>query len=377
MSQSLDEFLSNIGSLLAHLQYEKESQLYFRKGLKRYPGDTSFEIEFRTFVNEAAGASFLRSKIYSYQNAIISLYGYLERFIEDSVIEYLNSISIICPKYKSLPSAIRKNHLGLSLELINKIQKIKGLPAEERKVRLGSAVNNMNEFLKEESNFKINHDAFINHSSNFRYDTIHEVFSRVGIEGISRRCLKDNDFVITLCQKHNIEGSSNHKVLVSLLMTELNDLVQRRNEIAHGVRIDDIESIDMTISRINLVKAYVQAINQVVSSYFEQYTFSVSPNLFLGTADKIFPNLNVIGFMEVNLLEHSDVEPKIAVGDRLFAVNNNSSGKNISGKIISLQRDGVPQKVIALPCDKPVSIGVNFDIPTNFKKRSVYVVPHA
>ena len=73
MSQSVAEFLSNIESLLTHLQYEKKSQLYFRRGIQKYSGDTPFELGFRAFINEIEGSSLLRSKVYSYQNAIISL----------------------------------------------------------------------------------------------------------------------------------------------------------------------------------------------------------------------------------------------------------------------------------------------------------------
>lgn len=378
MSQSIEEFLFNLRSLLAYMEYEKESQLYFRKGINKYTGSSDIEVEFRTFAEKVIGnSSALQNKIYSYQNAIISLYGYLERFIEDRIIEYLKNISDVCLEYKSLPSEIRKNHLGLSLDLVNKIQKIRGLSVAERKATLCSAVSIMNDFLSESTSFRINYDAFVNHSANFRYDTIHEVFTRIGIRDISKKCLKNDNFVTILSQKHGIEGSSSQKVLVSLLMGELDDLAQRRNEIAHGARIDDIQSINMTISRIKLIEAYVQAIDQVVTKGFEQYTFSVMPNLSLGTATKVFPRLNVLGFTNVNLLEPSNSGSKISEGDMLFAVNNNASEKIISGRIASLQVEGVQQKIIEIPCGKPASIGVDFNISEHFEKRSIFVVPHA
>lgn len=378
MSQSLEEFVSNIGSLLAYLKYEKESQLYFRSGIHKYSGDSIFELEFRIFASEVLGnSSVLQNKVYSYQNAVISLYGYLERFIEERIIEYLKNVSDVCPEYKNLPPEIRKNHLVLSLDLVNKIQKARGLSIGVRKAKLCSVVGNMNDFLSERKNFRLNYDAFVNHSANFRYDTIHEVFARIGIEGISKKCLKSGSLVTILSQKHGIEGISSQKTLVSLLMGELDDLAQRRNEIAHGARIDDIQSIDLTVSRIKLIEAYVQAIDQVVAKSYEQYTFAVKPNLSLGVATKVFPRLNVIGFANVNLLEQSKADSKISEGDMIFAVNNNASEKIMSGRIISLQVEGVQQKSVEVPCSKPASIGVNFNISEHFEKRSVYVVPHA
>ena len=295
--------------------------------------------------------------------------------MEDIVVEYLKSVSSLCSEYKALPSPIRKNHLGLSLELINKVQRIKGARVEERRISLRKAVDNMNICLQEKSNFIINFEAFVNHTSNFRYDTIHEVFSRVGIENISKNCLKDMEFVSILSQKHSIEGNTNYKVFVSLLISELDDLAQRRNEIAHGTRVDDIESIDIVISRINLIKAYGKAIDWVVMNSLAQFTFSVLPNISLGRAARLFPNLRVIGFEQVSSLKHSDATHKISEGDMLFAVNNNSSEKTISGKITSLRRDKKLEKTIEIPCEKPISIGVNFEIPGNFDKRSIYVVP--
>lgn len=376
MSESLAEFLSNINSLLNHLKYEKESQLFFRKGVQKYTGNSVIEIEFKSFVNKTVDInSFLQAKVYSYQNAIISLYGYLERFIEDRVVEYLKSISNICPEYKFLPPSIKKNHLVLSLELINKLQKLKGLTDEKRTISLSNAIGNMNDFFRGESIFKINYDAYINHTSNFRYDTIHEFFSKVGIDGISRKCLKNKTFVTALCQNHNIQEKTSHKVLISLLMMDLDDLAQRRNEIAHGARIDDIESIDITVSRINLVKEYVEAVDQVVLNTFEKYAFSVSPNLCLGRPSKIFPKLNVIGFAEIIISDTPNLNNRISVNDIIFAINDNSLENTIAGKIISLHKDGKSQTNILLPSNKPVTIGVNFNISTNFEKRYIYIVP--
>ncbi len=240
MSQSLTEFLSNIDSLIQHLKYEKETQIYLRKGVKKYSGNSSFEIEFRELVSNLVETSFLQSRVYSYQNAIISLYGYLERFIENIIIEYLKTITSVCPEFYSLPKSIIKNHLNLSLDLISKIQKTKIWPNEIRKYKLGKAVENMNTFLQECNTYNINHEAFTNHSSNFRYDSIHDIFNKIGIEQVSKQCFERTNFKKSISEKNNIEGVTDNKILTSLLVTELEDLVQRRNEIAHGARIDNI-----------------------------------------------------------------------------------------------------------------------------------------
>lgn len=374
MLRSLDDFRASIDMLLAHLTYEKESQLFFRSGLQKYTGGSVFEAEFRAFVDGVVGGSVLRTKIYSYQNSIISLYGYLERFVEDVVVEYLKSVSEACPEYRLLPSAVRKNHLGLSMDLINKIQKIKGWSATDRKARLSDAVGNMNQFLSEQGELRINYDAFVSHTSNFRYETIHETFSKIGIDAISRQCLNDQGLITALCERHGVEGDASHKVLISLLTGELDDLAQRRNEIAHGVRIDEIESPALTMSRINFIAAYVKAVAEVVEKYIERYMFTVSPKLSLGRPDCVLPKIKVVGFEGVVLEDGYDGFRRIGVGDILFAVNEKSSEECVSGRILSLQYEGVGQEFIELPCDGDVSMKVDFELSANFTKRSVFVV---
>ncbi|WP_374417234.1 HEPN domain-containing protein [Ectopseudomonas oleovorans] len=377
MLRSLDDFNSSVEKLLAHLAYEKESQLFFRDGLRLCTGGSELEVEFRSFVEGVVGGSALRTKIFSYQNAIISIYGYLERFVEEVIVEYLKRVSEVCPEYGKLPAAVRKNHLGLSMDLINKIQKNKGWSEADRKARLSDAVNNMNHFLREQGELKVNHDAFTSHTSNFRYDTIHEVFSRIGIEAISRQCLNNRVLLTALCGRHGLEEDASHKVLVSLLTAELDDLAQRRNEIAHGVRIDEIESSELTNFRVRLIAAYVWAVAEVVEGHLWQYIFEVSLKIPLGKPDCIFPKIKVIGFEGVALQDGYDGSRRVSVGDMLFAVNEESSEQCLYGQIISLQYDGAAREFIELPCDGDVSMKVELELSENFKKRSLFVVARA
>lgn len=348
MPQALGNFLSNVEYLQSHLQFEKESQLFFRNGMHKYTGDSNFETEFRNLLAAFTERSLLRSKVYTYQNTIISLYGYLERYIEDCIVEYLRNISDVCPKFDLLPASIKKYHLELSLEYINKLRKSRGWSNEERKQKILESVDAMNEFLRESGVHKINYSAFINHYSNFRYDTIHEIFYRVGIENISRICLNDSNVVLALCEKHGVEVYSDKKVLISVLTADLDDLAHRRNEIAHGVRVDDIESVEIMISRIKLIKVYVQAIDQIIANSLWQFIFNVSSSLALGIASKIFPKLNVIGF-ETVLSKTGDKIDRIGVGDYLFAVNQGSKVGNISGEILSLYLNKKSVNEIDLP----------------------------
>lgn len=373
MMRSLDDFRVSIEMLLANLAYEKESQIFFKDGFQRYIGDSDFESEFRSFVESVVSGSALRTRVYSYQSSIISLYGYLERFVEDVVVEYLRCISDVCPEYGLLPLAIRKNHLPLSMDLINKIQKMRGAVESDRKTKLSVAVGNMNHFLGEQGELKLNYDAFVSHSSNFRYDTIHDVFNRIGIEAVSRQCLSEQHLLDALYERSGIEGEASVKTLISHLMNELDDLAQRRNEVAHGVRIDDIDSPELTVSRIKLIESYVVSIAAVVERYVREYTFEISPRLLIGKPDCMFSKINVIGFEGIRLSEGDNASYRVGVGDTIFAVNEESQQKFISGKIISLKYNGVDQEVISIPCEVDVSMKLDVEVSESFKKRLVFI----
>lgn len=374
MLQSLSDFLVSIETLLSHLEYEKNSQLYFQHGIKKHTGNSSFEVEFRSFVRDKISPSLISSKTYSYQNAIISLYGYLERFIEDVIVEYLRSICEICSDYKALPSAIRKNHFNSSLELINKTQRLKGLTVEQRNNELKNAVKNMHSCLQENSEFTINFQAFVNHSSNFRYDSIHEIFSRIGIAGFSRSCLRNKEFVRALSEKYYIDSILDTKILISLLIAELDDLAQRRNEIAHGARIDDLESIELLVARIKLIRAFGVAIHDVVNTYMNEYLYTACKKVDLKKPARAFPNLRVLGF-EGFFSEHVlNVAETLKVGDLLFAVNEDSNQKLVSGKITSLRIGNKEVDSILLPCNTAFAIGVDFEFNSHITKRTIYTV---
>ncbi len=369
MFQSISDFHENIRGLSNHLRYESSCQLFFQSGIKKYNGDSEFEKEFQLFVCERINPSLTDSRVYSYKNGIISLYGFLERFIEDAILEYLKEICRRAPSFESLPSDIKKNHLDVSIEHIYRVKRNRSISDSQRKLKLKAAIKNMNDCFTSIPEYRINLDAFVNHSSNFRYESIHEIFTRIGVRGISKSCLKDEHLGRALSRKHSSAEMLENKILVSLLSTELEDLAQRRNEIAHGVRIDEIESLDLLENRIDVVKKYVNALNQVLVSYIDEYTFKTADKIGLGTPNRAYGRLRVLEF---NSLVSED-SGRIAIGSNVFAINDNSSKTMLSGKIISLRSKEGDIEHLSYPCNEPFSIGVNFDLPSHVLKRNVYV----
>lgn len=374
MLQSLSDFLLSIDGLKSHLKYERSCQIFFQRGAKKYTGEHFLEVEFRDFVDKNINPCLTDSKIYSYKNGIISLYGYLERYVEDLIVEYLRTICEQSPNYKSIPQEVRKNHLDASLEHISKLRKSRVMSSDYREFALVETVKNMHNCLIETQNYVINYHAFVNHNSNFRYDSIHEIFTRIGIDGISRSCLSNAALADALCRKHSPAGNVGKKILISLLMSELDDLAQRRNEIAHGVRIDEIESLEMLLDRIEIIREYGLAIHSVVITRLKFYSYKNAQKECLGKPSKVYCGIRVLEFPGFPTPELQETCTRISVGDKLFAVNEESSIKVISGEILSIRNSGGELDHLETSHNYPFSIKVDFKTNSHLLKRTVFVV---
>lgn len=66
-----------------------------------------------------------KKRQFDYNSIIVSLYGFLEQFIESLIESYLKQLNIIIPLYAKLPEDITKNHIDLSVEFIKHIDELK------------------------------------------------------------------------------------------------------------------------------------------------------------------------------------------------------------------------------------------------------------
>ena len=373
MTQSRNDFLSQVESLIDYLECENKSQIFLREGVKKYSGDSDFEIDFRSISVEFVEKNFsIKSKIFLYKNIIVSLYGFLERYVEDVIFEYLQIISGYCHGYESLPLAIRKNHLNLSIEKITKLKSQKGIEESIRVAKINSTIKSMGSMFGGQDDFILNFDAYLEHTSNFRYESINKIFSQVGIDNISRLCVKNANFMESLCEKYNLDDDVNHQVALSLLIAELDDLAQRRNEVAHGVIVDSIESLEISRSRIRFIESYVCAMDEILSTSLDEFRAASARRIELGKPDKVFQNINVIGFNKIEIDTGSEIN--LSVGDELLAINEKSDRKVLTGQVISLELASEKKERIKIPCDSPATIQVDFNLSEHFIKRSIYLL---
>lgn len=187
-----------------------------------------------------------RFKQFEYSSIIISMYGNLERYIEDVLAEVLDLYSKNIKMYNDLPEVIIDNHFKLSAELIKNLD----LPKYINKISVNSIIANMNSCL-DNDNYKINIEAFTHHTANFRIDTIDNYFSNIGIKGI-KASVQEDDYLKKYCLSIDEEVTS---------FSILKELTNRRNEIAHGAENIEILDLDILNDFIEYIDELVLAIN--------------------------------------------------------------------------------------------------------------------
>ncbi|MEI5908354.1 MAE_28990/MAE_18760 family HEPN-like nuclease [Bacillus spongiae] len=193
------------------------------------------------------------NKIFEYSSVIINLYGLLENYIENLIKEYLDYLSGCIPKYNNLPDAIKNNHYELSAGLINNLS----LPKYKDKITKEIIINNLYSCgnckgLKE---YKINNDAFTQHTYNFKEQSINEFFKSVGLANITS-LMKGNIVFREYLESEGIEIENAFHIL--------NDLAERRNRISHGSEENDILDLDELYRYANYIKEFTNSLNTVL-----------------------------------------------------------------------------------------------------------------
>ncbi|PEU23148.1 hypothetical protein CN526_23065 [Bacillus wiedmannii] len=347
MKYSLIEFDTSIQKLEFYIDGIIKHRKLF-KDIREYEKSNGlleqiFIDEVKDLLNESVRLS---NKVFEYNSIIISLYGILENFIESLIKEYIQFLNDSIPKYNDLPQEIKKNHYEFSANLINnlKLPKYKDITTKELIVsNLYSCSNCLG--MKE---YKINLDAFTHHTSNFRSQSVNEIFKNVGISNITSSILRNKNFKIYM-EEEGIESGEE--------FSTLNDLAERRNRISHGSEESDILDIVELIRYIKYIKKLAHSLNFVIYEHLAEQLVVYGDNLLnLGKPIKKFASK--IAGIEVH-------GKKVTLNDDVIILKEDKSCT--VSKIISMQIDGIDYPEIDTTTEK-YQIGVVFDcnISENF-----------
>ena len=376
MFESNKDFVEHIDALINHLNDDKSRSDFLKNIIKKYNCDSAIKDEIVNHLHSVKMASLINAKKFTYTNSIISLYGFLENFMESIAREFIINLNTIQAPFLSLPKEIRSSHLELSIDLLKKVQRNRAQNKEQKITLIKSVIANMNSCAQEDATYQLNEHAFSIHSSNFRYDAIHNLFCKIGIHGVPRLALRNPKLRNSLAKKHTVSSNIEEKILLSLLISELDDLAPRRNEIAHGSFDGDLESVEMVIERALLLKGFGNSVSEVLIDYFHDIVFLSSSKNNIGKPDKTYNGSCVFGFI-ANQSHNNGETTDIKVGDMLFAVNDASNNKVKYGKIVSIVNNKLPTESIQLPSLTDFAIKVDFEFSAHMDNRRIYTVAQA
>ncbi len=200
-------------------------------------------------------------KIFEYKAIIISLYGILEKFIEIWIKEYLDTLSDIIPKYNQIDNKIKEQHFELSLKLISTITS--RTSAKYQHLTKEQVLKNLNNCIENPSDYIFNLEAFVLLSGNLKHNKIVELFKQLNIDLNGK--LKINQTIIQhiqyIRQKEDIG-----ELKAEVLYEEINQLVESRNEIAHGSEtVENFQDHSVLESYIQFLENYCQAIFEILN----------------------------------------------------------------------------------------------------------------
>lgn len=192
---------------------------------------------------------------YDYAVVIISLYGCFEQFVENFIKDYLMLLVEECKEYSKLPDIIIDNHIDLSVTLMGKIEQSKYCDFLSKE----QVIRNLNDCIQN-NRCSINYEAFCQHTANFRVQIIGEVLKNIGLTDVINS-VKRNEELKKLYIQQN--GECNYEGLkLDNIFSFLNELADRRNQIAHG-SITDILSFDLQLQMIKKVKIFGQEMDKI------------------------------------------------------------------------------------------------------------------
>lgn len=357
MKTCLQTFNTGVDELIAFLNTtEHESELI--KLLLQHLA-TLQESE-NKLLNKIASTGTERKR-YIYTVAIISLYGLLERCIDTLIEAFINRIASLVCSYKLMPDAIKKNHIPLSIELIKAIVEERHRECKTQE----EIIANLHSCLSSAADFHINSSAFVLHRGNITLKRITNYLTSIGIDAHLRRLILTPEFLKYFNEKYperDIRQVADQDL--SGIIGQVDDLVERRNQVAHGViNIDDIESIDLMKERCRFVAAYGNALYSIMRQDVLKYQIKHTDVQSLGRPIAVY-NKTTVCFESSNC--------KIAVGDIIVASTNNDMEPIRDSPIVSLQIDHKDYEEIVITQPIKFGVKVSFKAVADY---DYYVIP--
>lgn len=331
-NQSLDLFIEDINDVREYMKY---IDLVNNIEISTVDSSDTALINLRDHLH-SFGVS---KKIFEYKSITISLYGILEKHIGIWIKEYITQLPEIITNYNDLPNKFREDHFNLSVKLIGLISEKKH--AKYESMIKESILTKLNSCLEKPSSFQLNSDAFYIRSGNLKHVKIAEALSFLGISlTTSLKNIGQRPEGFLFDRAHHIGNKGDE------LFRLIDELVTRRNDIAHGEDIDNIISINEFNVYVDFLEDYGRAVFQSliekINEFESKYWYTEIDNVI-----NIFGNGSILCFE----IENNE----ICVGDHIIV--NLIDGGFIKKEILRIQKDNVDFDKLVI--EGPENIGID------------------
>lgn len=330
--------VSELESLESYIVNQEKISKFIRDAKRK-----DEELEFEEFNNA-------KRKIYNYNSYVITVYGLFERYIENILMKFLSDLSKSAKNYNSLPKSIKESLVKKNAELLLSLtlNKNKNLDPKDLVAILNKNLS--------ENGSDINPYAFTQHTSNFRHNTISDFFKNVGIISVSNKIRKYSPLKEVLEKDYsNIDGQKS-----SRLFAIIDDIADRRNDIAHGVENIEILHPSIIITYIQFIKAYSVSLFKVLENELLEFKYSNQSR----PIEKIGVLKN-----EVLLCELKDIE--LDYTSKLIAKRNGQFPEYLECSIKEIQLNGKKIENVAREQELKVGIQLNQNISVRNKFKIV------
>lgn len=332
-NDTLKQFVEDINAIREYIKY---INLVNNIEVSTAVSDDTALVEFRDHLR-SFGVS---KKIFEYKSITISLYGILEKHIGIWIKEYISHLPKIINNYNDLPRKFREDHFELSVKLLGLIGEKKH--AKYESIKKESVLAKLNSCIEKPSDFQLNSDAFYLRSGNLKHAKIAEALTYLDIKLTSSlKIIGQRPDGFLRDRFSNIENKGEE------LFRLIDDLVTRRNDIAHGEDIDNILNIREFNEYVDFLEGYGSAVFQTLlekMNEFEAKFLYEKIDDVLG----IYKNGSVLCFK----IENNEIR----IGD--YIIVNLLDGGFIKREILEIQKDKEKFDRLSIQDSKDIGIDV-------------------
>ena len=265
----------------------------------------------------------------SYVSSIIVLYGALERYVEEAVEEYTESLVQICQHFGDLPKNLRERHTSLTIDYLALLKEGRLRMTED----VGQIVAALNGCLNEVPDYRLNARAFSIRSGNMKFARVREILKNLDIEVSNRRVLSMPAYRGFLFGMHGLAVPDTGEGEVMATLDHVDELVDLRNDIAHGVAdLSEIEEPQIVRERARKLGAFAAALNEILLCELVSARMALNQLVLVKGEVQVF-NDNIVCFCWPS--------GRLAVGDVLVMKPGDPKADLRHGDIRSIEIDNV------------------------------------